>query len=84
MAPAYFSYRNLRVWELEGKQKSWHILKDNWKLVSDDNEPWELYDISVDQTETNNVIEEYPDVAKELITDWESWINETDDTKFME
>lgn len=60
------------------------IRKDNWKLVSNDNEPWELCDISVDQTETNNVIEEYPDVAKELITDWESWINEIDDTKSME
>ena len=50
------------------------IRKGKWKLVSDNNGPWELYDMDVDQTETIDLIEEYPVVAKELISDWERWI----------
>ncbi|MDO8542032.1 MAG: arylsulfatase [Opitutaceae bacterium] len=53
------------------------IRKDNWKLVSDNNEPWELYDVSHDQTETDNVIDEYPRVAEELKREWQMWIGET-------
>ena len=50
------------------------IRKDNWKLVSDNNGPWELYDMSEDQTETSNLIIKYPEVAGELKSAWERWI----------
>jgi arylsulfatase A-like enzyme len=60
-------------------QKGKAIRKDNWKLVSDNNGPWELYNMDVDQTETNDLIEENPEIAKELISDWENWIKESED-----
>jgi arylsulfatase A-like enzyme len=54
--------------------KGMAIRKGRWKLVADDFEPWELYDISRDATETDNVIDEYPQVARELKREWEQWI----------
>ena len=53
------------------------IRKGKWKLVSDNKGPWELYDMEIDQTETNDLIDDFPDVAKELEVDWENWINES-------
>ena len=52
------------------------IRKGKWKLVSDHQEPWELYDMDVDQTETNDLINEFPEVAEELIHAWENWMKE--------
>jgi len=49
------------------------IRKGNWKLVASRNQPWELYDLSVDRTELNNLIDVYPQVARELHQDWISW-----------
>ncbi|HKI89012.1 MAG TPA: arylsulfatase, partial [Draconibacterium sp.] len=53
------------------------IRKGKWKLVSDFNGPWELYNMDEDETETNDLIQQYPEVAKELITDWENWIKKS-------
>ena len=39
--------------------------------------PWELYDMEVDQTETNDLIDDYPEVVEELKTEWENWLNES-------
>jgi hypothetical protein len=30
-----------------------------------------------DQTETNDLVNEYPEIAKEWISDWEEWIENT-------
>ena len=38
---------------------------------------WEVYDMEVDQTETNDLIDDYPEVAEELKTEWENWLNES-------
>lgn len=54
------------------------IRKEEWKLVSDNNGPWELYNMNVDQTETNDVIKKFPKVAQELIVDWEKWITDSE------
>ncbi len=53
------------------------IRKGKWKLVSDNKGPWELYDMEVDQTETHNLIDEYPKVANDLEKAWEHWINQS-------
>jgi hypothetical protein len=34
--------------------------------------------MDVDQTETNDLIVEFPEVAKEMISDWEKWILESE------
>jgi len=50
------------------------IIKDNLKLVSDKNNgPWELYDLKKDRTELNNIIEKYPEKAKELENLYQKW-----------
>jgi len=55
-------------------QKGKAIRKGKWKLVSDNNGPWELYNMDKDQTETNDLINEYPEVTKDLISEWENWM----------
>lgn len=45
-----------------------------WKLVArKNNGPWELYDMKADRTEMNNLIDENPERAKEMIDAWEAW-----------
>lgn len=45
----------------------------NWKLVALPGQPWELYNIADDKTETNNLIDKYPEKARELESKWHGW-----------
>ncbi|MDP8243659.1 MAG: hypothetical protein P9L94_06230 [Candidatus Hinthialibacter antarcticus] len=36
-------------------------------------EQWELYDLSKDRTETNNLVEKYPERVKEMSAAWDGW-----------
>jgi len=53
------------------------IRQGNWKLVRGNerykNCTWELYNISKDRCETRNLIDVYPEKAKELEKEWEAW-----------
>lgn len=43
----------------------------NWKIVSAGKDgPWELYDMSTDRSETNNLATEKPDKVRELAAEW--------------
>lgn len=42
----------------------------NWKLVAAKNEPWELYDLAVDRSETNNLAAQHPDTVRTLEHRW--------------
>ncbi len=46
------------------------ILKGNLRLVAAKNDPWELFDMSVDPTETNNLATTQPDKVRELEKAW--------------
>ncbi len=48
------------------------IRMGNWKAVSPIAEPWELYDLSVDRVESNDLAIVYPDKLEELVTEWEA------------
>ena len=57
-------------WEHEGHRA---VRDGKWKLVAVHSEPWELYDMSVDRTELNNVSSEQPDITRELSNKWDKW-----------
>lgn len=42
----------------------------DWKLVSFQSEPWELYDMRTDRTELNNVAAQHPDIVQRMVKQW--------------
>ena len=44
----------------------------NWKLVAANGDPWELYDLTTDRAEQNNLASKMPNKAKELEQVWQS------------
>ena len=41
-----------------------------WKLVSFQSHPWELYHISTDRTELHDVAAEHPDITERMVKQW--------------
>ena len=62
----------------QGGEPSAIIRSGNWKLIHyyEDGRN-ELYDITVDIGEQQNIIESYPDIAKTLSTKLDTWLTET-------
>jgi arylsulfatase len=57
-------------WEYSGARA---VRQDRWKLVAERRGPWELYDLSIDPTETANLAERMPARARELEAAWDAW-----------
>ena len=57
-------------WEHEGNRA---IRRGRWKLVSRHPGPWELYDLTADRTETNNLASSQPKRARELEARYDAW-----------
>jgi arylsulfatase A-like enzyme len=58
-------------WEHEGNRAA---REGEWKLVAKGPAgKWELYNLTADRTETNNLAEAEPAKLKELVGKWESW-----------
>jgi arylsulfatase len=57
-------------WEHEGNRA---IRSGEWKLVSKHPGGWELYNISVDRTEMNNLATQNPVRVKEMAARWDAW-----------
>jgi len=47
---------------------------EHWRLVSDNNSPWALYDMRNDKTETNNLAAEHPEIVRTLDAMYKNWI----------
>jgi arylsulfatase len=60
-------------WFHEGNRA---IRRGNWKLVSAQNDPWELYDLSADRNETRNLAESNPDMVRQLSQAWQQQVQE--------
>jgi arylsulfatase len=52
------------------------VRQGKWKLVALDDQPWELYDFSVDRTELNDLSGRFPDKVKAMNAAWEKWAAE--------
>ncbi|MDA2927787.1 arylsulfatase [Acidobacteria bacterium AH-259-G07] len=57
-----------------GKGKA--VRNGHWRLVSDHNSPWELYDMRHDKTETINLAAKFPKIVRQLDSMYQSWVDE--------
>ena len=48
---------------------------DKWKLVADEGQPWELYNLDADRAESNDLSKARPEKARELERAWERQLN---------
>jgi arylsulfatase len=67
--PISWSERPL-FWEHEGNRA---IRIGEWKLVSKHPGDWELYHITTDRTEMNDLAAQQPDRVKEMASQWDTW-----------
>lgn len=63
------------VWEHEGNRA---IRDGNWKLVSKENKPWELYDLSADRTELHDRATSEPGRVQKMAAAWDAWAARAD------
>lgn len=49
----------------------------DWKIVSLRSQPWELYNISEDRTELNNLAAKHPEKVTEMVNQWNQIAKET-------
>ena len=61
--PIYWSF---------GKGKA--VRYDNWRLVSDGGQSWNLYNMVDDKTETNDLSEQHPEVVSKLNEMYTVWL----------
>ncbi|MEM7012337.1 MAG: arylsulfatase [Verrucomicrobiota bacterium] len=53
---------------------SWQAIREGkWKLVQRKSEPWALYDLSVDRTETNDLAAQLPGRVDAMSRKWSAW-----------
>jgi len=60
-------------WEHEENRA---VRDDQWKLVADGGQPWELYDMKKDRGEMHNLAAEHPDIVKKMAAAWEKYADE--------
>ncbi|QRR00723.1 arylsulfatase [Dyadobacter sandarakinus] len=60
-------------WEHEGSRA---MRSGDWKLVAEIHQPWELYNLKTDRTETRNLAGKYPGKVKELEIQYLKWAKE--------
>ncbi|APZ96179.1 Arylsulfatase [Fuerstiella marisgermanici] len=62
-------------WYLYGNRA---VRQGKWKLVWGSNvRKWELFDMELDRTETNDLASQYPQRVKQMETDWLRWAKKT-------
>jgi arylsulfatase A-like enzyme len=61
-----------------------YIRRNDWKLVSMDGQPWELFNLAADRTESRDLIADYPELVRELETAWDAWYGSFSKQRFDE
>ncbi|MCO8120635.1 arylsulfatase [Stieleria sp. TO1_6] len=49
------------------------IVSEGWKLTTDWDQAWQLFNLTTDRTELNDVSKQYPRIASRLQRQWETW-----------
>ena len=62
-------------WEHEGNRA---VRDGKWKLVSKENKPWELYDMTKDRSELHDLSAKNPKKAANLAAKWDAWAARSD------
>jgi len=57
------------------------VWNEGYKLVSDENSDWELYNMNENKTETNNLVEAEPEKVEEMVAMWDQWKTRMEDFK---
>lgn len=60
------------------------VRNGKWKLVSCDEQSWELYDMKADRAELDDLAEEQPDLVKQLDARYRQWANRVGVAPFAE
>ncbi len=71
LAPAFQrgdSVKHESLWWLHEGNRA--VRRGDWKLVAAKGDPWELYDLADDRTETKNLADSHPDKVRELDARW--------------
>jgi arylsulfatase A-like enzyme len=56
---------------------SWQVIRDGqWKLVQRQSDPWQLYNLAEDRTETRNLASIMPERVGQMKTRWQEWASE--------
>jgi arylsulfatase A-like enzyme len=66
--------RDAIYWEHEGNKA---VREGNWKLVAEHGKPWELYDLSKDRSEQNDLSAVEPQRAQRMAAMWDSYAART-------
>jgi arylsulfatase A-like enzyme len=69
---AAYGGRGPLFWEHEGNAA---VRVGKWKLVRKYPEPWELYDMEADRTETHDLATQHPDRVREMAEQYKVWAN---------
>lgn len=57
-------------WEHEGNRA---VRDGRWKLVARFEQPWELFDMSVDRVELHNLAATQPERVRQMAAQWDAW-----------
>lgn len=72
-------YAPALYWEHQGHKA---IRQGSWKLVSSNRQPWELYNLSPDRCELNNLAAKDPQRLKRMAAEWQAWANQNGVVEF--
>ncbi|MEM9280458.1 MAG: arylsulfatase [Verrucomicrobiota bacterium] len=62
---------------------SWQVVRDGrWKLAQRKSDPWELYDLAEDRTETQNLASQHPERVEKMVAMWNAWYQDCTGTQF--
>jgi len=53
------------------------VREGDWKLVAQAGEPWELYNLAEDRTETRDLADQEKEIAERLARKWQLWAERT-------